>query len=293
MKVKIPVSAVIPCYRCKNTIERAIKSIAQQTYLPEELILVDDLSDDGTIEYINELKVKFKDLNIRIIRHEKNRGPGAARNSGWEVAAMPYLAFLDADEAWHPNKLEIQYAIMVSHPEFDVCGHRRTVVRSGNTDIGDRGIFEVDLNEQIPVKPLRKISTLLRNPFATSSVMLKSEIKYRFESEKFHSEDYLLWLTCILSGLTLARIDATLASIYKEPFGEGGLSQDLIAMQKGNMANYRKLYELGLLSKWMVVLFTGISILKFIRRIILYTFRQLLKLLRVSNAQYGGIFTCI
>src|SRR6185369_14935384 len=109
--------------RCAGTIERAVRSVAGQSRRPAELILVDDASGDGTGALLEGLRSRYGPDWIRIITLERNQGPGTARNVGWDAATSTYIAFLDADDAWHPRKIEIQCAWMDSHPEFAVTGH--------------------------------------------------------------------------------------------------------------------------------------------------------------------------
>ncbi|RMG23518.1 MAG: glycosyltransferase family 2 protein, partial [Methanobacteriota archaeon] len=109
---KCGVTAIVPCYCCSDTIERAFYSVVNQTVLPKEVILVDDASPDHgrTLSILHGLKQKFNEtLDIRILAFEKNQGPASARNAGWEAATQPFIAFLDADDSWHPRKLEVQY----------------------------------------------------------------------------------------------------------------------------------------------------------------------------------------
>jgi len=132
------VSVVIPCYCCKNTIERAVKSVAEQTLRPAELIIVDDASNDGTLEFLFEIKRKYGNDWIKIIPRQENRGPGATRNVGWDIATQPFIAFLDADDAWHPHKIEIQLKYMQEHPAIDITGHRSRWLREGESCSAER-----------------------------------------------------------------------------------------------------------------------------------------------------------
>lgn len=102
-------SVIIPCYRCASTIERSVASIASQTMLPAEVILVDDKSNDTTIDKLRQLKDLYKNDWIKIISLPVNSGPSVARNTGWDAATQDYIAFLDADDSWHHKKIEIQY----------------------------------------------------------------------------------------------------------------------------------------------------------------------------------------
>lgn len=103
--MKIPnVSVIIPTYNRANIIGRAIRSVLAQTHQDLELIIVDDASDDDTQAVVES----FQDDRIRYIRHEVNRRGAAARNTGIEAATGEYVAFLDSDDEWVENKLEIQ-----------------------------------------------------------------------------------------------------------------------------------------------------------------------------------------
>ena len=99
-----PVSVVIPCYRCSLTIRRALASIAQQSLKPAEVILVDDASGDGTLAVLKELASSYPNW-MRLIALETNRGAASARNEGWAAASQPFIAFLDADDTWHREKI--------------------------------------------------------------------------------------------------------------------------------------------------------------------------------------------
>src|SRR5438309_8195778 len=109
-----PVSVIIPCYRCAATIERAMLSVAEQSVRPAEAILIDDASGDNTFAVMEKIRNKYGDW-IRIVALPMNQGAAAARNAGWHAATQPYIAFLDADDAWHPRKIEIQYGYMQQH----------------------------------------------------------------------------------------------------------------------------------------------------------------------------------
>jgi glycosyltransferase involved in cell wall biosynthesis len=103
------VSVIIPTYNRAHLIGRAILSVLRQSYQDFEIIVLDDCSTDNTEELIDEMKKK--DKRIRYIRHEKNKGPAVARNSGIKNAKGEYIAFQDSDDEWLPEKLEKQIKI--------------------------------------------------------------------------------------------------------------------------------------------------------------------------------------
>lgn len=114
------VSHVIPVFNGETTIAEAIESVLGQTLPPRELIVVDDGSIDGTRNEVG----RFRD---RIVyRRQENAGVSAARNHGLRIAKGDWLAFLDADDRVHPDKLALQLAAARRRPELELCdGHAR------------------------------------------------------------------------------------------------------------------------------------------------------------------------
>lgn len=98
------VSVLIPAYNCEKTIRRAIQSVLQQTFRDFELIIVDDGSQDGTAEVIKTIV----DPRIKYVRHPQNSGEAEARNTAVRSASGRYVAFLDSDDEWFPEKLSRQ-----------------------------------------------------------------------------------------------------------------------------------------------------------------------------------------
>jgi len=102
------VSVVVPVFRHAALLDRALASILAQDYAPLEIIVVDDGPDDDVARVV----AGWNDPRIRLKRHSHNRGAAAARNTGVAEARGAYIAFLDADDEWHPDKLRTQIAYM-------------------------------------------------------------------------------------------------------------------------------------------------------------------------------------
>lgn len=100
------VSVVMPCHNAMPFIQDAIASVVSQTVKSLELLAVDDASSDGTAESL--AAAAARDPRIRVLAHEVRRGAAAARNMAMKQARGTWLAFLDADDIWHPQKLELQ-----------------------------------------------------------------------------------------------------------------------------------------------------------------------------------------
>ncbi len=105
------VSVVIPAYNAERYIAQTLRSVFEQTYAPYEVIVVDDGSTDGTGRVVAQMGDR--------VRYERqaNQGASAARNRGVELAQGEWIAFLDADDAWYPNRLEVQLDYAASNPQ--------------------------------------------------------------------------------------------------------------------------------------------------------------------------------
>jgi len=255
------VSVIIPCYRCKETIRRAVESVAFQSELPLQLILVDDHSDDGTLDSLRKLQRIYGSDWIKIICLPHNGGAAKARNAGWAAATQQYIAFLDADDSWHPQKIEIQRRWMDAHPDVVMTGHA-SIVES--KIIRSRPIAQ----PYSSAVPISAAMLLMSNRFSTPTIMLRREIMHRFDGSKRRGEDYLLWLEIILSANKVSRFPIDLAYIHKARFGAGGLSGDLFLMQLGEIDAYRKLRSTGLLGRISYALLWLFSWAKYVRRVV-------------------------
>jgi glycosyltransferase involved in cell wall biosynthesis len=113
------ISVVIPTFNRKELIFHALASVAQQTYLPLEVIVADDCSTDGTVEAILAAHFPFP---VEVVSLTSNQGPAAARNAGILKAQGIYIAFLDSDDIWLPEKLEqqVQRLADLSEPALTV-----------------------------------------------------------------------------------------------------------------------------------------------------------------------------
>ena len=101
------VTAIVPAYNRSHCIVQAVESVLAQTSPPSEILVVDDASTDNLAEALAPFGAR-----VRLIRHETNRGPSAARNTGLEAATGDLVAFLDSDDLWHAEKQEKQLAFM-------------------------------------------------------------------------------------------------------------------------------------------------------------------------------------
>ncbi len=257
-----PVSVVVPCYRCVATLERAVLSVVGQTQRPAEMILVDDASGDGTLELLQTLQARYGEW-VRVVVLPANAGAASARNAGWNVAAQPYIAFLDADDAWHPRKIEIQWDYMQRHPDVALCGHLCRQLPSTATEAPTWPV------ELLGVQEITWTTLLLRHQFVTPSVILKREITQRFHEGARHMEDHRLWLEIVGAPMRMVKLQAELAAVYKPVYGASGLSADMWRMEKAELANYRYFQRIKKISTFQMILLQGYSLVKYVRRIVI------------------------
>ncbi len=262
-----PVSVIIPCYKCAATIERAVTSVALQSWRPAELILVDDGNEEDTLSALRMQERRLGTAFVHIISLPQNQGVAAARNAGWDAATQPYVAFLDADDAWHPRKLELQMGFMFEHSDVGICAHGlRWVV--GN-------IPASDVVHTIRARGIKKRELLLHNPIVTSSVIITRSLPQRFNSAKRRSEDYGLWLEAVCSGVGIALLYAQLAYSFKAPFGAGGLSGAMWKMEQGELGNYLALRKSGRITLMTWVAASAYSLVRHLRRLLIVWLQRL------------------
>ena len=204
------VSVIVPAFNAARTISRALSSIGAQTHGAIEVIVVDDKSTDETLAVLGAW-TKFP---IRVIALDENAGPARARNAGLAVATGRYVAFLDADDEWLPEKTVLQAAALQDNPEatlvvcdaacIDECG--KTVAR--------------EFADAPPVQGADAWRALLRYSFiATPCVMARRAVfdeVGKFDTSLSVAEDQDMWIRMALAGPVLV-IDKPLVRIHVSP----------------------------------------------------------------------------
>ncbi len=180
------VSIITPTYNRAQYIKEAIESVISQTYSDWELIVVDDGSTDQTFEILD--KYTKQDKRIRYIR-QSNSGPSAARNTALAQANGKYIAFIDDDDRWLPEKLEIQVKLMESDPKIGFCYVRFQVYKKIQNKLEKGTLF--------PQFLAAKFEDLFDVFIAPSSTIFRKSCLDQvgwFSSKYNRSEDFDLWL---------------------------------------------------------------------------------------------------
>lgn len=238
------------------TIERALESIAAQSLQPQEVIVVDDGSTDAS-SMIVELW-RQSNIPIQLIKHPKNLGPSASRNTGWDTATQKYIAFLDADDAWHPEKLRIQTQLMQSNPTIALIGHQYDIHKNTQWT-------ELSTND-LTVSTFSFRDFLIKNRLSTPTVMLRRDLPSRFAPDQRFAEDYRLWLEIVCEFGSASFIKLPLTRLFKSPYGQAGLSGNLRSMYFGELHTFSCLRRKRLIKRPIMIMCMLWSTIKFCRR---------------------------
>lgn len=185
---RVDVSVIIPVRNRAQLVAEAVKSVfVQDTEAAIEVIVVDDGSTDGSGEVAAAI-----DRRVRVFRHEKSRGPGAARNTGIRESRGEFIAFLDSDDLYMPNRISSALRYLCEHPE---------VILTFGATRNDEGedCFMLSSARQAPVywkTPLREM-LICGNPLLTLTVTVRAAVLKQcgsFDETLYCSQDYDLWL---------------------------------------------------------------------------------------------------
>ncbi|WP_276133754.1 glycosyltransferase family 2 protein [Polluticoccus soli] len=222
-------SVIIPAYNAGKTIVRAIESALEQTHAPYEIIVINDTSSDNTGELIESFGERVKHIQLL-----QNCGSAVARNKGLDAASGDYIAFLDADDLWHEQKLELVASILSAKPDISFLYHSYTL-----QDIRTITSPQGAVLYQTPF-----VKFLTRNPVATPCAVITNSKEFRFEPSMRYMEDYDLWLRIAYKHKAYF-IDIPLTQIGRPVLSEGGISENKWEMRKGELRAFRRLVRLN------------------------------------------------
>jgi glycosyltransferase involved in cell wall biosynthesis len=215
--IRFGVSVVIPYYNRSNSIKKTLKSVVNQTIEDWEIIIIDDGSETFESKALYKIVSEFNDSRITVILEEKNKGGGHARNVGTLAAKGEYIAFLDSDDEWAPNKLELQLNL---HRNEDVklISYTKSIIKYG-TDSSKQ-----DPIPKIAISPVDKISDYLfvKGGFMpTPSLFGSTRVlqKCLFDTSLRRHQDYDLLLTLESYGCSFKMLNEVLVTIHWEDVG--------------------------------------------------------------------------
>jgi glycosyltransferase involved in cell wall biosynthesis len=212
------VSVVIPVYNGAKLIAATLRSVLAQSVTPDEIIVVNDGSTDGTAQELQRFGNSIRVISI------PNGGVSNARNVGIEAASSDYIAFMDADDLWKPKKLEMQLSVLKAFsdvgfsccnflvlngagnmvPHFDQFRHRR---------LQHEVVFDRPVSNALEVLIQGNIVGTCSNVIAKRAVLLSAGL---FDRRFRQTEDYDLWLRCAAQTPFLFQSDVLLSKISHE-----------------------------------------------------------------------------
>jgi glycosyltransferase involved in cell wall biosynthesis len=228
------ISVIIPAYNVEQFIQVAIESVLQQTVQDFEIIVVDDASPDQSVAVVQSIL----DPRIRVI-HQKNKGLPGARNAGIRVAQGEYLAFLDADDAWRPEKLQCHLEHFAAHPEVGLSFTRSEFMGHAGNPLGVyqmAKITDISFLDLICTNPVGNGSSLMvRRALIDDLAFVKypersTEFWY-FDEDFRHGEDIECWTR--VAAFTRWKIEGINKPLTFYRLNSGGLSAGMMNQYQG------------------------------------------------------------
>jgi teichuronic acid biosynthesis glycosyltransferase TuaG len=194
---KKKVSVVMPFFRKKEFFEEAYNSVLNQSYPNIEIIII---YDDYDLEQLNFVKSIIKKRNTIIIVNKRNRGASYSRNVGIKKSKGYYVAFLDCDDIWYKNKLEVQITFMEKLQLDCTCTNYSVINKNGK------------ILYSLPPPMVSTHESLLKScDIGLSTVVIKKKFFSHFKFPNLLTkEDYLLWLNLSKKGININGIEKTL-----------------------------------------------------------------------------------
>lgn len=242
------VSIIMPAYNCEDFIGITLDSVINQTYENWEVIVVDDCSTDNTAEVVQEYR--RKDNRIKYHKLEKNSGAAVARNKAVDLATGKYMAFLDSDDVWFPEKLTKQISFMEKNNYGFTCTSYSKIDEQGD-----------NLNRTIVAQTRRDYDGVLKTCPGNSTVIYNAEKLGKFKIPDIKKRnDYVMWLQVIKKDKYLHGI--------AEPLGSHRIRTESISSNKKSLIGYhwkvyRDIENLSLLkSSYLIVYWVMATVFK-------------------------------
>lgn len=226
------VSIITPLYNSEKTISETIESVINQTFTDWELILIDDCSSDDTMKIAREWQAK--DNRILVIERKWNAGPAVTRNRGIQEARGRYIAFLDADDLWCPQKLTVQIGFMnkydcaisyTAYQKINYSGHRLGIIKIPN---------------RVGYKDLLKSNSI----GCSTAIYDSSKIGKVYMPNISKRQDLGLWLKITKKNISASGINDILM-LYRVG-GESTVSSNKLLAMKYQWRLYREIERISL-----------------------------------------------
>lgn len=226
------ISIISPCFKAEKYLQDTYLSLVNQTYKNWEWIIVDDFSPDNSWNLI--VSIASKDERVKAVRLSQNSGPSVCRNKGLELSRGEYIAFLDADDQWLPEKLEKQLSFMKINNALMSC-HAYKIMSEEEEELKD-----ILLPRTVEIGRLG-----IYNPLATSFMMIKRSAidNLRFDEALRRRQDWVFWYQLVQSVGVCHNLNTYLGRYRKGSVNS--ISKNKIGMALLQWKMYRKYFKLG------------------------------------------------
>lgn len=250
------ISIIMPVFNGEKTISNSIQSVLNQTYKNWELILIDDGSSDQTISIIQSYI--HQDSRIIFLQNRQNLGVSYTRNKGIAKSSGNWIAFLDSDDQWHPDKLKKQVHVIQKNSDVDL-------VYTGSSFIHPSG-KRSEYILQVP-KTISYHTLLKQNIISCSSVLIRKKLaqRYPMKRDEMH-EDYAVWL-----------------QILRDGYCAWGINEPLLRYQLSDHSKSSNKKKAAIMT-YKVYRFMGLNELETFYYFSCYTWRNLKKYFHIHHA---------
>lgn len=204
------VSVIVPAYKAEKYILEALESIKKQTYSNWEIVVVEDAWNDKTEEIVEKFAEMVGSLRVQFVRHSFNKGIAATRNTGISLSKGEYIAWLDHDDIWLPNHLQINISALEGN-QADLAYSTVQLFTDAEGCIGTWGP-EKNEQENFPA------SLLLRGYIVSSGVVVRKrslQLINNFDDSLRNAEDYDCWIRMLINGAKFIYLDS-ISSRYRK-----------------------------------------------------------------------------
>ncbi|WP_278620136.1 glycosyltransferase family 2 protein [Ectopseudomonas oleovorans] len=255
------VSVVIPMYNSRDTIVPCVQSVIDQTYKGLiTIVVVNDGSKDDSLAVLETAFKELPDNRVLTILNKENGGVSSARNMGINAAQTEWVAFLDSDDIWFPEKLEKQLKIISENSSIFFIGCNRNGEVYPFFGKKDKELFSLSAKE-----------ILIKWYPQTSTVIVKRDFLIRvglYNELQSHGEDCNLWLRLLkITPLWLLNQDLVLTGGGKRSFGISGLSANMVKMYKGEIYNLKAAFAFEQVNLFEFMIFRVYFWVKYLRRL--------------------------
>ena len=262
-------SVIIPVYNSSCTIQEVLDSVYSQTKrdLIEEVIVVNDGSTDNSVEIVEDYANSHKELNFIVI-NQTNKGVSGARNTGIKKAKAAWIALLDSDDCWIPEKLELQYDCICENKEILFLGASTDEITQSK--IGFKkidGLINANA-KQICIRNFPQTSTVIFKRECINDVGLFDE-NMRYGEDINYYQKFLIHY----DNYYYLPVKVVNYGINKRFHGDNGLSANFHQMHRARCKNTRELFEAHKITFLFYLSMQGLNQVKYMRR----------RLIRITN----------